>query len=114
MRKLAVGLSLVVELGVASRLIAHEGHAHKVMGTVLAIDATSLEIEAKDAKETKKLKLVLTAATKFLKAKTPAAAADVKVGQRVVVTYAEEAGVKKVQEVALGVVEKPEPGRGKD
>ena len=113
MRKLAVVLSLVIALGVASRLVAHEGHAHKVMGTVLAIDATSIEVEAKEADETKKLKLVLTAATKFVKAMTPAAATDVKVGQRVVVTYAEEAGVKKAQEVALGV-EKPAPGHERD
>lgn len=111
MKRLAAVVSLSLALGSAGRLVAHEGHAHKLMGTVAVIDATSIEVA--DAKDGKKTKLTLTPATRFVRDKAVAAAAEVKVGQRVVVSYVEEEGVKKVQEVALGVVEKPQHDHAK-
>jgi hypothetical protein len=50
--------------------------------------------------------VALTDATKYLRGKKPAKAADLVRGQRVAVTYRDEAGRKVAREVLLGV----EPG----
>lgn len=102
MRKATVVLS-VVAVAFAGRLAAHEGHAHKVMGTVAVVDATHLEIDATDGQ---KLSILLTPETKYLKGQTKVAAADVRVGQRVVVTVVEEGGKKRAKEVLLGTAGK--------
>jgi hypothetical protein len=86
-------------LGLPGRLLAHEGHAHKVMGTVVAIDAAHIEV---DTKEGKKESHPLTKDTKFLKGKAPATVGDVKVGARVVLSVVEKDGKKSVTEVLLG------------
>jgi len=75
-RALAV-LATVAVLATAGKLFAHEGHVHKIMGTVAAIDATHIEV---DTKEGKKESFLLTKDTKYLKGKAPAAAVDMKVG----------------------------------
>ena len=109
-RRIVVGLSLAAALVNPGRLLAHEGHAHKVMGTVAAVDAKHIEVDAKDGK---KVSIELTAETKYLKpsavtggAAQAASAADMKVGQRVVVTVAEAGEKKTAKEVMLGAVEK--------
>ena len=99
MRAARIVLSLVSAAAFPGWLSAHEGHAHKVMGTVAAFDATHMEIQATDGK---KVSVLLTADTKYLKGKTPAVAADVKIGQRVVVSVVEEGGKKTAKEVLLG------------
>lgn len=81
------------------KLLAHEGHAHKVMGTVAVIDATHIEVVTKEGK---KESFLLTKETKYLKGKAAAAAADVKVGARAVVSAIEKDGKKLVTEVLLG------------
>jgi hypothetical protein len=109
-------LSVAAMLASSSALLAHEGHAHKVMGTVIAMDAAHIEVEATDgtkhsfplAKETKYLKTTTVAP-----AETPqtATAAEVKVGMRVVLSVVEKNGKKTVTEVRLGAAGKPEsPG----
>jgi hypothetical protein len=86
------------------RLAAHEGHAHKAMGTVAAVDGSHLEIAGTDGK---KITVLLTPETKYLKGKTRAAAADVQVGQRVAVTFVDDGGRKKATEVRLAAAAKP-------
>jgi hypothetical protein len=69
---------------IAIPLAAHEGHAHKTMGVVSMIHENHLEVtDLKDKKAT----FTLDARTKVLRGKTPLRAADIKVGERVVVTY---------------------------
>ena len=103
MRRVAVFLSLFVALAFVAQLLAHQGHEHKVMGTVAAVDATHVEIETKDRKKTS---IVLNEKTKYLKGKTPAVAADIKVGDRIVVTVIEEGGKKTAREVLLAPTDK--------
>jgi hypothetical protein len=98
MKRVLGVLSAVALIGLPGRLLAHEGHAHKVMGTVVAIDATHIEV---DTKEGKKESHPLTKDTKFLRGKVPAVAGDVKPGARVVVTVVEKDGKKSVTEVLL-------------
>lgn len=110
-RSLFVGLSLAAALVIPGRLPAHEGH--KVMGTVTAVDASQLEVKDKAGKT---VSIVLTAETKYRKpgatAAAPAqaaAAADVKVGQRVVVSVKEEGEKMTATEVMLGAAESAHP-----
>lgn len=110
MRSAAVVLSLTLIAAFPAWLSAHEGHAHKVMGTVAGIDATHIEVDATDGK---KVSVLVTPETKYLKGKAPAGAADVKVGQRVVVTFAEEGGKKTAKEVLLGTGGQSQPAKPK-
>jgi hypothetical protein len=98
----------LVGLLTPTSLRAHEGHAHKYMGKVVSVQAQQIEVETKDGT---KVAAPLTADTKYLRGKTAAAFADVKVGERVVIVVVEEKvgeqKVKKVTEVLLGEAAAP-------
>ena len=70
--------------------IAHGGMEH-VMGTVKAIDDKSLTVETKDRKT---VTLGVTGDTEFQKDGKPAQAADVKVGDRVVIHAMDKPGTE--------------------
>jgi hypothetical protein len=98
MKRAAVVLVLAALAGASSLVAAHEGHVHKVMGTVAAITASQIEVDTKDAgKQT----YALTKQTVYRRGKASAAASDVKVGARVVLSVVEEHGVKNVTEVLM-------------
>ena len=80
-------------------LFAHEGHEHKVMGTVAAIQADRIEVAPKEGD---KVMAVVTKDTKFLRGKATASAADVKVGERVVLVYVQEKDGKSATQILLG------------
>ena len=101
-------VSLIAAFAVAvvtSPALAHEGHAHKVMGTVTTVHENHLEV--KDVKGVVTTH-TLDAKTKVRRDKTVLKMADIKAGDRVVVTYIEskdKATGKKivtVTEVQLG------------
>ena len=98
MRKGAIVLSLLFVLLVPGRLLAHEGHEHKVMGTVTVVEKAHLDVETKDGK---KVSVLLNKKTKYLKGETPATLADVEVGDRVVLTVVEEGDQMTAREVLL-------------
>lgn len=75
------GLSIL-----ATPLSAHEGHAHKVMGTVTMVHENHVEVM--DAKGIKTA-LTVDAKTKIWRGKSALRIAEVKVGERVSVTYEE-------------------------
>jgi hypothetical protein len=102
MKRILSAVSLLLTLGFPVRLGAHEGHAHRVMGTVKVVDTVHMEIETKDGE---RVSVVLTSGTKYLQGKLPAKAAEVKVGNRVVVTLVEKDGKKTAQEVLLAPAE---------
>jgi len=105
MKRAAAVLSLAALLGGAPGLLAaHEGHVHKVMGTVVAIEASRIEVDTQDAK---KQSYALTKETVYRRGKASAAASDVKVGARVVLSVVEEHGTKNVSEVLMA--EAPAP-----
>jgi hypothetical protein len=62
---------------------AHPGHDHTVMGTVKSVRDKHVEVEAKDGKVTV---FMLADTTKILRGKVKAGAADIKVGERIVIT----------------------------
>jgi hypothetical protein len=86
--------------------LAHEGHPHKTMGTVEGLHENHLSVKDKDGKITTH---ELDAKTKIRRGKAVAALADIRVGERVVVTHIErkdKAGkvTKTVTQVDLAVV----------
>jgi hypothetical protein len=62
---------------------AHEGHAHKVMGTVCSVHENRLEVTSRDGKPHT---VTLTGKTNVARGKTPGKASEIRPGQRVVVT----------------------------
>jgi len=64
-------------------LRAHEGHEHRILGTVTMAAADHVMLKDKAGKEHT---VYITDATKVLREKKPVAVADIKSGMRVVVT----------------------------
>lgn len=95
MRRAAL-LAAVASLFATGSALPHGGHEHKAMGTVAALAQGQIDVKTTDGKQ---VSFVVTDATKYLKGKAPAAAADVKVGDRVVVSYVEEGQKKTAREV---------------
>jgi len=71
----------------ASLVRAHEGHEHKVLGTVTMAAADHVMLKDKAGKE---VTVYVTKATKVVKARQPMTMADVKSGMRVVITVVTE------------------------
>ena len=83
--------SIVVMLGMMAvsggvRVLAHEGHEHKVMGTVTMAMADHIMLKDKDGKD---VTIKVTKDTK-VKAKPALKVDEIKAGTRVVVTAVEE------------------------
>lgn len=88
-RHASMALALVAALVAAPYAIAHEGHAHKMMGTVATVNDHRLEVKAADGKTAA---VTLNETTKILRGKAPATLQDIKAGERVVVTAMEKKG----------------------
>ena len=84
-RRFALSAALVLMLGTAATL-AHDGHKHKIMGTVTALEAAKIDIKT-PAGET--LSIVVNDKTAIVRGKRKVALADIQVGHRVVVDVGE-------------------------
>lgn len=94
---------------------AHEGHAHKVMGTVSAVEANRLEVKAADGKTSS---LALNEKTKIVRGKTALKLSDVRTGDRVVVVATETKGKDGktslvATQIQLGAAASPSPSARK-
>ena len=89
MRRLVLGVVLVAALAIPGYAFAHEGHVHKVMGTVTTLHENHLEVKATDGK---KSMITLNEKTKVLRGKTRAKLRDIKSGERAIVTAIEKKG----------------------
>lgn len=96
---LALAAALALPIAWPAPLAAHEGHAHKVLGTVTAVAEAELTVRDR-AGETVTIRL--TAETRYLQNDREATRADVEVGSRVVVIAVERDGVPTAQEVRVG------------
>lgn len=81
-KRFVLAAALVAALAIPAYARAHEGHAHKVMGTVTARHENHLEIKTKDGKT---VTIVLNEKTTYEHGKVKADDKMVKVGDRVVV-----------------------------
>lgn len=76
-------LALLFTFAVVPFVAAHEGHDHKILGTVSAIHDNSVDVKGADGKLST---ISLTDKTKILHGTMAMKAADLKAGDRVVVT----------------------------
>ena len=89
----------------AGGVAAHEGHEHKILGTVTMAASDHLMLKDKAGKE---VTVQITEATKVLRDKKVAALADIRSGMRVVVTAVTEKkdGVERMRakQIDLGAM----------
>jgi hypothetical protein len=88
-KRLVVGAALVAALAIPAYARAHEGHAHKVMGTVALRHENRLEVKAIDGKMTT---ITLNEKTRILRGKTPIKVDEITLGERIVVTATQTKG----------------------
>ena len=88
-RRFVLGAVLLAALALPGYVYAHEGHEHKVMGTVSMRHENHLEVKDTDGKA---VSITLNEKTKILRGKAKATADDIKTGERVVVTATETKG----------------------
>ncbi len=81
-RTVIVGVVLAAALVVPAAVRAHEGHIHKVMGTVTARNGSQVELKTPDGKN---VTVVLTEKTTFARGKQKVDGTLVKAGERIVV-----------------------------
>jgi hypothetical protein len=111
MRKAVAVLSWIA-LVAAGPVSAHEGHQHKVMGTVVQVHVDKVSHVEVKTTEGKTVILSCDDKTRFVKGKTPAALGDLVAGMRVVATTVEENKTIRAVEVQLGAMDpaaKPAP-----
>ena len=102
MLKVPVILVVLAALALPGALLAHEGHEHKVMGTVVQVHTdkvSHVEVKTTDGKT-----VILTCddQTRFLKGKSAASLEDVKEGSRIVATVTTEGKTTKASEIQIG------------
>lgn len=96
-----IGVSaLAIALLLPAAAIAHEGHAHKVMGTVSAVSPTQLDVTTTDGKT---VIVVLNPKTTFKQGTAKADATVLKVGERVVVSATQAKGAKLMTATSVQV-----------
>jgi Cu/Ag efflux protein CusF len=78
-----IAFALLLAFTVVPFLSAHEGHDHKIMGTLAAVHDNSVDVKATDGKTTT---ITLNDKTKILHGTMAMKIADLKTGDRVVVT----------------------------
>lgn len=93
-----------IALAVPSLGLAHEGHLHKVMGTVTDIDYPHLEITTTDKKS---VTIMLDADTVITKGKARIKDVDINVGDRISADYTEKGGMLMVHTLKVGVAPAP-------
>jgi len=95
MRRFVSVLAVVVLCLVPVAAFAHAGHDHhKVMGTVVAIDATHIDVKTSKGA---KVAVPLTSSTMFMRGNDMAKASDVKPGTRVVIELTEKGQAEHVK-----------------
>jgi hypothetical protein len=100
-KKWIVAVALAAALVVPTVARAHEGHAHKVMGTVSQVDGNNIMVKTADGKT---MMVMLDAKTAVTRGKTKLDATAVKVGERVVAEGMEEKDMIMAKTVKLGAV----------
>ncbi|MCC7241585.1 MAG: hypothetical protein IT180_06645 [Acidobacteria bacterium] len=89
--------------------LAHEGHDHKVLGTVTMAAPDHVMLKDKDDKDDKDVTVYITRDTKVLRDKKPAKIDDIRNGIRVVITArtVKENGVDKMvaRQIELGAAQ---------
>ena len=92
-------LAAAVLIPIAAR--AHEGHTHKVMGTVLSVQGDHVQVKTTDGKT---VMVMLESKTTITRGKTKLDRAAIAVGERVSIDAMQEKDMFMAQAVKLGAV----------
>ena len=99
MKNWIVTVVLLASLGIATSALAHEGHMHKALGTVVSVQGEKLELKTTDGKP---LTLVVDKTTAITRGKDKIEATALKAGDRVSVEYMEANKILKVRDLNDG------------
>jgi hypothetical protein len=94
-----LGVVLAAVLALPGVGAAHEGHNHKVIGTVTSVQGTNLMVKTTDGKSTM---VMLDAKTTVTQGKAKVQAASLKVGDRIVAEGPEAQGMVTAQTIRVG------------
>jgi translation initiation factor IF-1 len=98
-KRFLIGVALVAALAVPAYARAHEGHAHKVMGTITMLHDNHLEVKTKDGKT---VTITLNEKTAIVRGKQKLDLSALKEGERVVVDVGNGKAPMTAREVKLG------------
>ena len=105
--KMKLVAAAVLTLALITPVLAHEGHTHKVLGTVASVQANQIEVKGTDGKV---LTIVLGAKTAITRGKDKLDAAALKAGERVSVDYTQDKKmVNTATAIKLGTAPAPAP-----
>lgn len=90
-------------------LQAHDGHVHKIMGTVMARDAARVVVKTPSGEQ---LSIAINAKTTAMRAKRKVPLAEVQVGRRVVVDIGNGEDPLIAREIQVGAALTAAPGNG--
>jgi hypothetical protein len=104
LRRFAITMLAVFVLAVAGRNLAfaHDGHQHKVLGTVTMAASDHVMLKDKDGQD---VTVHITKDTKVLKDKKAMKVEDIKTGMRVVVTAVTEKEKMVAKTIELGAAQ---------
>jgi hypothetical protein len=102
MQKTSVTIALAAVLVVAAFAGAHEGHAHKALGTITAVQGDNVEIKTTAGKA---LTLILDNKTTVTRGKDKLDPTALKAGERVSVEYIEVKKVMTARSFKLGTTQ---------
>ncbi len=91
--------AVVVLAGAAQAVMAHEGHDHKVMGTVTMAASDHVMLKDRDGKT---VTVQITKDTKIVRGKDALTAGDIKTGLRVVITAQQAKSAMTAKTIELG------------
>ena len=86
-RRWIIGGLLALALIVPAAARAHEGHAHKVLGTISAVQANRVELKTPEGKM---VTVTVNAKTTYARGRQKVDASALKVGERIVAEVASE------------------------
>ena len=104
--KIQLVAAAVLTLTLVAPVMAHEGHTHKVLGTVASVQAHQIEVKGTDGKV---VTIVLDAKTAITRGKDKLDAAALKVGERVSVDYTQAKNTNTAKTIKLGTAPVPAP-----
>ncbi len=99
MRMLVMAVALAAAVLLPGAAYAHEGHVHKVLGTIERVQANQIDVKATDGKL---LAIVFDAKTAITRGKAKLDATALKVGDRVSVDYTEAKKINTATPIKLG------------
>ena len=99
MKQWLVVFVLAAAFVIPGLVLAHEGHAHKVMGTITAIDGNHVTVKTTAGKSAM---VMLDAKTKLTQGKNKVDASSLKVGDRIVAEGPEDKSMIMATTVKVG------------